>query len=192
MQLKKFLVVALMSVVFSTVTAQKYTSKSDVEVKTTWNDATFSSKKTIGQNIEGLSSFSILNTILKNASITKLLASEEMVTVFIPTDQAFEALSKRDRKDLLDNNKRITKLIQFLAVPGRLDYNSITTSIEKNNGSAYFTTLAGERLGATMKDGSVVLTDSKGHVATLTASDFYHKNGFFHMVDGLIFPVQAE
>lgn len=192
MRLKNILVVALMSVVFSTVTAQKYTSKSDTEVNTKWNETTFSSKKTISENIEGVPSFSILNTILKDRTITNALASEEMVTIFIPTDQAFEALSKKESKDLLNNPKRLLRLIQFLAVPGRLDYNSLTTSIAKNNGTAYFSTLTGERLGAKMKDGAVALFDGERHVATVTASDFYHKNGFFHIVDGLIYPVRPE
>ncbi|GHC62796.1 fasciclin domain-containing protein [Ulvibacter litoralis] len=192
MHLKNIVTLVLLSVVFSTATAQKYASKSDSEVTTKWNETTFSSKKTISDNIKGIPSFSILNEILKDKAITNLLASEEMVTVFLPTDEAFEALPNKHKKELLGNSKRLSKLIQFVAIPGRLDYNSLITAIEKNRGTAYFSTLAGERVGARMKDGSVILYDGERNIATVTAFDFYHKNGFFHIMNGLVFPVRPE
>jgi hypothetical protein len=62
------------------------------------------------------------------------------------------------------------------------------TAIEKNGGKAYFTTLSGETIGVKMLDGRVVLFDSEKNIATITASNFYHKNGFFHIINGLLYP----
>jgi hypothetical protein len=39
-----------------------------------------------------------------------------------------------------------------------------------------------------MLNGQVVLFDSEKNIATITASNFYHKNGFFHIIDELVYP----
>ena len=59
-------------------------------------------------------------------------------------------------------------------------------------GRAYFITLEGEKLGVTKKAGVLTISDSKGNTAVIQETDFYHKNGFFHMVEGFAFDTKVS
>lgn len=131
---------------------------------------------------------SIIAKVTADNALVSAFAKEEMVTIFLPMDSAFENLSKRDRKELLSNTPRLTEMMKFLTIPGRVDLNSLTTAIEKNGGTAYFTTLSGETIGVKKVNGQVVLFDSENNMAVITASNFYHKNGFFHIINSLVYP----
>jgi len=182
----------VLCLVFTAVNAQKYNSKSTSEVKTVYKGVSFYSTKTISDNTKEMSEFSFLNKVLEDKKLAQSLADEEMVTVFLPTNAYFNSLEKSEREVLLANSTIMSNTIKFLSVPGRLDFASIKRAIELNNGTAYFGTLLGEKLGAKLVDGKVVLFDSKNNIATITATDFYHKNGFFHIIDGLVFPSANE
>lgn len=188
MRLKTSTIFILLCTVFTAANAQKYSSESSREIKTVWKGVTFSSTKTIAENTAEISEFSYLNKVLADKNLSKLIAQEEMVTVFLPTDVYFNNLSKKQRDSLLGNLSVMSNTIKFLCVPGRLDFVSIKKAIELNKGTAYFATLSEEKLGAKMVDEKVVLFDSNNNIATITATDFYHKNGFFHIIDGLVFP----
>ena len=60
---KSFLLIVLCAV-FTNATAQKYVTKSEAEVKTKWNEVTFSSNKTLTENISDLGTFSYLMEFL--------------------------------------------------------------------------------------------------------------------------------
>ena len=174
--------------IITSVSAQKYSSGSTSEAKTTWEGISFSSEKTIQENINQAPKLSIIANVASNSELVAALAKEEMVSVFVPMDIAFENLSKKERKSLLANTSKLSSMVKFLTIPGRVDLNSLTTAIEKNGGTAYFATLSGETIGAKMLNGQVVLFDSEKNIATITASNFYHKNGFFHIIDELVYP----
>ncbi|WP_121907566.1 fasciclin domain-containing protein [Ulvibacter antarcticus] len=192
MKIKELFLILLITTISGTVSAQKYASKSNSEVKTSWEGAAFSSNLTIKENIAEVPSFSILNEILNDTAITTALGNKEMVTVFLPLDEAFLKLSKKERKALLADKKTLEATMKLFAVPGRLDSHSIKKAIEKNNGLAHFSTLSGELLGAKIVKGDIVLFDSENNMATLKATDFYHKNGFFHIVDGLVYTASTS
>ena len=187
MIIQRSLALLFLCTLFTTATAQKYTSESDAEVKTVWNGVTFSSHKTIAENISGIATFSYLNGILEDEGKVALLAQEEMITFFAPTDAAFNNMNKEQRESLLNSKGETNKMVKFFAVPGRLDMASIRTAIRKSDGYAFFNTLSGKKLGAKLIDGEVFLFDSENNTAKLSATDFYHKNGLFHVVDGLVF-----
>jgi uncharacterized surface protein with fasciclin (FAS1) repeats len=187
MRFKKPLFVLVFCVVFATVNAQKYKVNSNTEVKTSWNGNTFSSTASFAENISKVTDFSFLNSVFKDKELENKLAYIEMVTIFAPLDVAFTSLSQEKRDALILNTSKMGETMKFLSVPGRLDFNSIKNAIEVNSGTAYFFTVSGTKLGAKMVDGKVVLFDSENNTATITATDFYHKNGLFHMVNGLVY-----
>lgn len=184
---KSFLLIVLCAV-FTNATAQKYVTKSEAEVKTKWNEVTFSSNKTLTENISDLGTFSYLNGIFDDENLKNQMLEQEMITVFAPIDNSFNSLSEEDRESLLADSPKMSNVIKFLVVPGRLDLASIRDAIRLNDGYAFFATLSGARLGAKLVDNEVVLFDSENNIAPLTATDFYHKNGLFHMIDGLVYP----
>ena len=167
---------------------QKYGSVSTVEVESVWDGVTFSSNKTIQENIAEAPKLSIIANVVSEKDFFSEHEKQEMTTIFIPMDSAFQSMSKKKRKALLSNTAKLSAMVQFLSIPGRVDLNSLITAIDKNNGLAYFTTLSGDTIGAKMIGSSVVLFDSEKDIAKMTASNFSHKNGFFHIIDGLVHP----
>lgn len=176
----------------TTVSAQKYISTNTTEVSKTLGESTFTSKKTFYENIEEAPDFTILAKILKNEPSRKKLESQEMVTFFAIADEAFLNLSKKSRDSILGNSKIINSVVKYMAVPGRVDSNTLKNEIAKKGGTIYLKTLEGENLGVREINGALQLVDSENRTATIIAQDFYHKNGFFHIVDGLIFPPSEE
>ena len=172
----------------TTVSAQKYLSTKNAEVSKVLGESSFSSSKTFFENIEEAPDFTILAKILRTGSSRKTLESKEMVTIFALADEAFMNLPKKSRDSVLGNNQLVNSIVKYLAVPGRLDSNSLKTAVEKNGGKAYLTTVEGQSLEIKEEAGQLVLVDAHNNKAIIIASDFYHKNGFFHIVDGLIFP----
>jgi uncharacterized surface protein with fasciclin (FAS1) repeats len=167
--------------------AQKYKSVSASTVTKDWQGVTFSSTISLQENLAKSTSFSFMTEILKNEALAAQLSKEEMVTVFVINDASFMALDEDTRNALLKDTARVAQLVKFHTVPGRLDKNSIEKAISLHGGTAYFLTLDGEKLLATKKGDVLYISDGEGNYATIKDTNFYHKNGFFHMVEGFAF-----
>lgn len=172
----------------ASVSAQKYISKSNTEVSRVLGHSNFTSSKTFFENIEEAPDFTILAKILKTDPARSALEKQEMVTIFAIADESFMNLPKKTRDSILGNRRLVTSMLEYLAVPGRLDSNSLKAAVQKNGGKAYLTTVEGQRLEIKEEAGQIVLIDSHDNSAKIIAPDFYHKNGFFHIIDGVIFP----
>ncbi len=188
MRLKNTFLILFMVCFGTTVSAQKYISTKNAEVSKVLGESNFTSSKTFYENIEEAPDFTILAKILKNDWLRKTLEGEEMVTIFALADEAFMNLPKKSRDSILQNNKLVSSIVTYLAVPGRLDSNSLKTAVEKNGGKAYLTTVEGQRLAIKEEAGVLILIDEDNNTARIIAPDFYHKNGFFHIIDGIVFP----
>ncbi len=189
MQLKNILLLLFIICFGATVSAQKYISTKNAEISKVLGASNFTSSKTFYENIEEAPDFTILAKILKNDPLRQKLEGQEMVTIFALADEAFLNLPKKTRDSILSNNKLVSSIIKYLAIPGRLDSNSLKTAVEKNGGTAYLTTVEGQRLEIKEEAGQLVLVDTHNNTARIIAPDYYHKNGFFHIVDGIIFPL---
>lgn len=170
------------------VSAQKYLSKEMPEVSKEWNESTFTSTKSFTENIIEAPQFTILSKILKDESLQKAIEKSEMVTIFAISDNAFSKLGKKEKDSLLGNKNRLLSMFKFLAVPGRIDKHGLETEIKNHGGKFYLATLNGQKLGVIEKDGQLYLVDSRGVHAAIIETDFYHKNGFFHIINGVILP----
>lgn len=188
MQLKNTFLIILLICFGTTVSAQKYISTKNAEVSKVLGESNFTSSKTFYENIEEAPDFTILAKVLKSDPLRKKLEGQEMVTIFALADEAFLNLSKKTRDSILGNTKLVGSIIKYLAVPGRLDSNSLKNAVEKNGGTAYLTTVEGQRLGIKQEAGQLILFDNHTNIARIIAPDFYHKNGFFHIVNGMIYP----
>lgn len=188
MQLKNTLLILFIVCFGTTVSAQKYISTKSAEVSKVLGESNFTSSKTFFENIEEAPDFTILAKILKNDPLRQKLDGQEMVTIFALADEAFLNLTKKSRDSILGNKRLVSSIVKYLAVPGRLDSNSLKIAVEKNGGKAYLTTVEGQRLAIKEDSGQLVLIDEHNNTARIIAPDFYHKNGFFHIVDGIVFP----
>jgi len=170
-----------------TVSAQKYLNTEQADISKEYNGATFNSKKSIAENLSQSKEFSIESLILKDENLIKAFEDEEMVTIFVFNDASFAALPKKSRDSLLANKKVLNMMVKHMAIPGRLDRYSIENAVKKN-GSVYYTTLSGEKLGVKNINGKLFLFDAENNTAEIIKTDFFHKNGFFHIVEGLVYP----
>lgn len=170
------------------VSAQKYLSKEMPEISEEWNENTFTSTKTFIENIGGAQEFTILSAILKDNSLAKSIENNEMVTVFAFSDAAFSEYSKKEKNALLANKQMMNSVVKYLIVPGRIDKHGLETEAKKHKDQFYLATLLGEKLKVIEEGGQLYLIDMEGRRAAITATNFTHKNGFFHIIDGLVFP----
>ena len=169
--------------------AQKYTKTDTSELSKKWNETTFYASKSFAENITEVPSFSILKKNLELGSSTKEIEDQEMVTIFAMTNNAYEKL--QGVKDSVFNIVPIANriaIIKYHIIPGRVDKRSIKKAIQHKGGIAYFTTLQGVKLGVKEENNQLFLVDSFGNTSVISATDFYHKNGFFHIVEGFTLP----
>ncbi len=193
MKLKKYTFLLLLVFIGNTITAQKYTKTDNQTVTKEWKGNTFSSSKTLIENISEASDLSSLKRALNKKTINNLLEAEEMITVFAISNNGFSELqTKHDSIFDASKAKQLTAIITYHVVPGRVDSHSIKKEVERKGGTVYYTTLQGEKLGIKEENGQLLLVDTKGNTSVISATDFYHKNGFFHIVDGIVLPKAAE
>ena len=188
----KILFTALFCFSITITSAQKYSKVSTTTIIKNYKGSTFSSEKSIAENISENASFTYLSQMLTSESLQAELAKEEMITIFTPNDAVFNALEEEEREVFLNDTERVAQLVKSHTVPGRLDANSIKKAIELNNGAASFRTLSGTKLNATMSGNAIILSDAEGNKAKIIDSDFYHKNGFFHIIDGVAFSTKPS
>src|SRR5690625_5242890 len=182
MNYKSVLFMVFAWVCSTTLSAQKYATKEMAEVKTSWKDARFSSQKQLFENVAAAPDLSDYHQVLQNNAQAKRLENEEMVTVFIVSNEGFSDLSEKQKEAFFNDKNTLEKMVAFLTVSGRIDYHGLKVAATRNNGSARLKTLEGTDIIVTTKDDKVFLEDPNGKKSEITASDFYHKNGLFHII----------
>ena len=192
MYVKSFSCLFLFLIIGNSLFSQKYVSVETSDISTEWKGNTFTSSKTFLENIENAPQFSILSKTLKNESLKKSIEDPEMVTIFAFSDESFLNFSKEKTDSIVGNTKLMNTVVQNMVVPGRVDEHSLRTEVKKQNGLVYLTTLSQQKLGVKEVNGRLVLVDPEGNTATITDTDFVHQNGFFHIVNGMIYPPKKD
>ncbi|QNJ99185.1 fasciclin domain-containing protein [Constantimarinum furrinae] len=190
MKLKLTFLTICALVLSTSLTAQKYLNSDDVAVTKEYMGATMSSEKTLLENLQNAPALS--TTAIIYSDLENIFGDHEMVTVFAPLNSSFNTMSEEELKTFLTNKAFLKRMVNYHMVPGRLDLHGIKKAIGQGGGTAYFATLSGEKLGARLVGDNVVLFDTENNTATLKASDFYHKSGFLHLVDGLVSPSEQQ
>jgi len=184
MKLKTLLLICFIATI--TASAQKYTNTKTQITTKEWKGLSFSSEKSIFQNIQNADSFSKAAPLFK----TGVIADDAMLTAFVMVDNSFSTLEEDEEKSLFANSWK--SFITYHLIPGRVDSNALTKAVANGNGTAFFDTVLGQRLGVKEVNGKLVLFDGQGNTANIIGKDYYHKNGFFHIVDGLLMPSSEQ
>ena len=124
------------------------------------------------------------------AELEEILGMSGPFTVFAPTNHAFAEFSSNELKELfkIENRKRLKDLLTYHMVAGNLTASKILRALCKGEGKASFTTVQGNKIFASFQGTDILLTDSKGHQAKITAADSEHSNGVIHQIDRVILP----
>ncbi len=151
---------------------------------------TVSAQKTVVDIAVGSKDHSTLVAAVKAAGLVETLQSAGPFTVFAPTNAAFAKLPAGTVETLLkaENKATLAKILTYHVVAGNLDAAAVVAAIKAGNGKAVVKTVSGGSLTASIKEGKVILTDEKGGVATVVATDLKAGNGIVHVIDTVVLP----
>ncbi len=178
--------IALMLIVSTSAFAQNKMSK---DVKTVGGAPMYPTKNIV-ENAVNSKDHTTLVAAVQAADLVETLQTAGPFTVFAPVNKAFEALPAGTVETLLkpENKAALQGVLTYHVVAGRISAADIMTAIRKGNGTANFTTVAGGKLTAKLKDGGVQLTDENGRTAMVTIADVNQSNGVIHVIDSVVLP----
>jgi len=197
--MKKWVVFIFLLLSGSVLLAQSNTTNSPVidSVKSKWGKVTIvdgaemTSSNDIVENIAQSKEYTTLSSVIEDAGLTETFKSKGPITVFAPTNQAFDKLPAGQLDTLLKPNHKLdlSYLLTYHAIAGRLTARDIARKINANNGEAVFTTIAGSRLTAKI-DGNrnIVLVDENGNESIISKFDIPQSNGILHIVTSVLVP----
>lgn len=146
--------------------------------------------KNIVQNAMNSKDHTTLVAAVKAAGLVETLEGAGPFTVFAPTNKAFDKLPKGTVETLVkpENKAKLTSILTYHVVSGKLDSKTLAEWIKKGNGKAELTTVQGGKLWVMMKGGKIWLKDEKGGMAMVTIKDVYQSNGVIHVIDTVLMP----
>jgi hypothetical protein len=152
--------------------------------------STFAQKSDIVDIAVGSKDHTTLVAAVKAAGLVETLKSAGPFTVFAPTNAAFDKLPAGTVATLVkpENKATLTAILTYHVVAGKFSATDVVAAIKAGNGTATLTTVQGGKLKASLKGSSVILTDEKGGVSTITATDLNATNGVIHVIDTVVLP----
>jgi len=140
--------------------------------------------KDIVDNAAGAKSVSTLVSLVKQAGLVETLKGTGPFTVFAPTNDAFGKLPKAAVAALTApaNAAKLKGVLTYHVIPGRLVAADLKDGQE-------LTTVNGEKLHISVKDGKVMVSNGKDAPATVQIADVISKNGVTHVIDGVVLPL---
>jgi uncharacterized surface protein with fasciclin (FAS1) repeats len=150
--------------------SEKASSKSDYTKKDKMDN------KDIVDTAIGAGSFNTLVTAVKAAGLVETLKGEGPLTVFAPTDEAFDKLPEGTVEALLKDKEKLTAILTYHVVPGAVKANDVV-KLEKAE------TLNGQSISIKVNEGTVMVDE-----ATVVATDIICSNGVIHVIDNVIMP----
>jgi uncharacterized surface protein with fasciclin (FAS1) repeats len=119
--------------------------------------------------------FKTLAAALQAAGLVETLKGAGPFTVFAPTDEAFARIPKADLDALLKDKAKLTKVLTYHVVPGRVTAAEVTKLKDAR----------------TVEGGSVKIDASGGvkvNGAKVVKADVPASNGVIHAIDGVLLP----
>ncbi|MFC7357623.1 fasciclin domain-containing protein [Jejudonia soesokkakensis] len=134
--------------------------------------------------------YSTLVAALKQAGLAETFMGEGEYTVFAPTNDAFAKLPKATMDAvMMDENKEMLQgILKYHVVAGEWNADAVVKAINDNKNAYNVTTLNGENLVLSLKDGKVMIKDAKGNMATVADPNMDASNGIIHGIDKVLMP----
>lgn len=122
--------------------------------------------------------FGTLVAAVKAAGLVDALSGPGPLTVFAPTDAAFEKLGKKKIASLLDpkNRDQLIAILKYHVVAGSVDAKTAV-------GAGQAETLQGGKISARIVDGRLTINASQ-----VVGSDLQASNGIVHVIDTVLLP----
>jgi uncharacterized surface protein with fasciclin (FAS1) repeats len=152
--------------------------------------AVMSPSKNIVENASNSKDHTTLVAAVKAAGLVETLSSSGPFTVFAPTNAAFDKLPAGTVETLVkpESKEVLTSILTYHVVAGKMNAADILAMIKEGNGAAVLTTVQGQKLTASLKGSTVILTDAKGGTSMVTVADVNQSNGVIHVIDSVLLP----
>jgi uncharacterized surface protein with fasciclin (FAS1) repeats len=146
--------------------------------------------KNIVENAVNSADHTTLVAAVKAAGLVDTLASKGPFTVFAPVNSAFDKLPAGTVETLLkpENKAMLSKVLTYHVLAGNFGAKDVVKAIQKGNGKAEFTTVAGGKIWASLDGKNVMIWDEKGGKSMVTIADVKQSNGVIHVIDTVLLP----
>ena len=143
--------------------------------------ADYGGGKTIVETASAAGQFDTLVAAVDAAGLTDTLKGEGPFTVFAPTDAAFAKLPEGTVESLLqpENKEKLVEILTYHVVSGEVMSDAVSPTE-----AAELTTVEGQSLSVTAKEGSVMVNDT----AEVVKADVKASNGVIHAIDTVLMP----
>jgi len=128
--------------------------------------------------------FKTLVAAVQAAGLAQTLKSAGPFTVFAPTDGAFAALPKGTVEGLLRDVPKLTSILTYHVVPGRVQSADVMRMVAKR--PAQVKTVEGQSV--TLKTQGVLSKHVYVNDAKVVRADIGATNGIIHVIDKVIMP----
>lgn len=175
--------------IVSPVSAQMMNSKNEKTVNV--GGAPMYPSKNIIQNAVNSKDHTTLVAAVKAAGLVDTLSGAGPFTVFAPTNAAFGKLPAGTVETLVkpENKAKLTTILTYHVVPGRLTASSLMKAVKDGGGSAKFKTVEGDEITVKQPSaGKLSITDAKGGMSSVTIGDVLQSNGVIHVIDTVLLP----
>ena len=135
-----------------------------------------SSKKDIVTIAVDAGDFNTLASALTKTGLVEALQGDGPFTVFAPTDEAFAKLPEGTVEALLKDKETLKTILLYHVVAGEVTSKDVVNLTKAE-------TLAGKNINIKVKNGSVMINDSK-----VTGADIMASNGVIHVIDSVLIP----
>jgi len=145
---------------------------------------------TVVEVASGNDDFSTLVAAVKAAGLVETLNGKGPFTVFAPTNAAFEKLPDGTVDTLLkpENKEKLTGILTYHVVPGKLMAADVVETIKKSGGKATVKTVNGESIDVMLDGEDVVIKSKGGGTAKVVKTDVTADNGVIHVIDTVLMP----
>lgn len=135
-------------------------------------------QKSIVETAVAAGNFDTLVAAVKAAGLVDALSTNDQLTVFAPTDEAFSKLDPALLASLLqpENKSQLASILTYHVVPGRV----LAADAYGLNSAA---SLNGQRLNLNLRNETPSINDS-----SLVATDIQCRNGVIHVIDTVMLP----
>lgn len=152
--------------------------------------ASMKAEMNIAETAMAVDDLSTLVAAVKAADLVGALTGDGPLTVFAPTNAAFDALPDGTVATLLkaENKDQLTKVLTSHVVAGSYDAATLTALAKANDGKIMLPTLSGAKLTAKLWDGQLYIKDENGGKASVAKADVMTSNGTVHVVTSVLLP----
>jgi uncharacterized surface protein with fasciclin (FAS1) repeats len=120
--------------------------------------------------------FSTLTSLVERAGLVEALSGKRQLTVFAPTNAAFDKVPKKTLNTLLENRQLLRRVLLYHVVAGRVPAKQV---IKRKQAK----TLTGARVAFTVKGKQAYVNDARVITPDIRAS-----NGTVHAVNRALIP----